>query len=309
MTRFDLHPEDLLERAERGALPAADLARLEQHLAECTVCRVERALRAQAMLDSAPLRDEQLLLARVKRDVAQQLQNPTLRRAPRKRAAVGVVLLIASIASAAAAATTLVVLQRQQRVEALAPSPRVAKPLPPRPVAHSSPVAPLVSAPATEESPPGSSSDTPSVEPAPKAAAPEFASSAEAFSRANAARRDGQAKDAARLYRGLQDRFPASSEALVSKVALGRLLLDRLGDSRGALVQFSSYLANPGNGALREEALVGRALALGRLGRSGEERAAWQALLQAAPQSTYAGRARARLLELGEPAAGAGQPR
>ena len=68
MTRFDLHPEDLLERAERGAINTADRARLEQHLAECAVCRVERALSAQAAVDAAPLRDEKLLLARLKRD-------------------------------------------------------------------------------------------------------------------------------------------------------------------------------------------------------------------------------------------------
>jgi hypothetical protein len=105
-------------------------------------------------------------------------------------------------------------------------------------------------------------------------------------------------KEAMRLYRALQERHSGSGEELVSRVALGRLLLDRLGDSRGALVQFNSYLASPGNGALREEAMVGRALALGRIGRSSEERAAWRALLDAWPKSTHAKRARARLAEL-----------
>jgi hypothetical protein len=130
-------------------------------------------------------------------------------------------------------------------------------------------------------------------------------SAAEAFSRANLARRDGKVREAVRLYRTLQERFAGSSEELVSRVALGRLLLDRLGDSRGALVQFNSYLASPGSGALREEAMVGRALALGRLGRGAEERAAWHALVASWPKSAHTKHARARLAELdGEPAAG-----
>jgi TolA-binding protein len=305
MTRFDLHPEDLIERAQRGTLGSADLARLEQHLAECAVCRVERALRTQAAQDTVPLRDEQLLLARIKRDVSAELRAPSARRAPKKRAAAGLVLLAASIASAAAAATTFVVIHRQHRSELQAPAPpRVSLPPPP---ASITPPAPPAEAAAPEPVPAPTSA-----EPAAKPAALEIASAAEAFSRANQARRDGQSKDAVRLYRALQERFPSSSEALVSRVALGRLLLDRLGDSRGALVQFTSYLASPGGGALREEALVGRALALGKLGQRADERNAWQALLQAAPRSAYAERARARLAELGgsggNPAAHAAEP-
>jgi len=44
--------------------------------------------------------------------------------------------------------------------------------------------------------------------------------------------------------------------------------------------------------------MVGRALALGRIGRGAEERAAWKALLDAWPKSTHAKRAQARLAEL-----------
>src|SRR3954470_23133203 len=99
MTRFDLHPENLLERAERGAINAADRLRLEQHLAECAVCRVERALSAPAALDGAPLRDEKLLLARLKRDVTKRSQ--TSARVRGKRALIVVSLLAASVASVA----------------------------------------------------------------------------------------------------------------------------------------------------------------------------------------------------------------
>lgn len=300
MTRFDLHPEELLERASRGALSAADRGRLDQHLAECPVCRVERALGAQAALDVEPLRDEKLMVARLKRDVAQRLKTSSPQRTRRKGALLALALATGSLASVAAAAT-LVVIHRSatpQTIAAPAPAPpKAAKSHAAPPVAEAAPPATL------EPSTPEPADVTPpSTDPAPKPATVEISSAAEAFSRANLARRDGKVKEAVRLYRALQERFAGSSEELVSRVALGRLLLDRLGDSRGALVQFNSYLASPGSGALREEAMVGRALSLGRLGRSAEERAAWKALLEAWPKSTHAKRAQARLAELdGQP--------
>jgi len=296
MTRFDLHPEELLERAGRGTLSTADRRRLELHLAECAVCRVEQALGAQAALDAEPLRDEKLLVARLKRDVARRLNTTPQQRTRRKGALIAVALATGTLASVAAAAT-LVVMHRAatpQSIVAAAPAPFKAKKSQPAPrgAQPAPPAAALPSAPETSDVTP------PSTEPAPKPAVVELTSAAEAFSRANLARRDGKVKEAVRLYRTLQERFAGSSEELVSRVALGRLLLDRLGDSRGALVQFNSYLASPGSGALREEAMVGRALALGRLGRSAEERSAWKALLEAWPKSTHARRAAARLAEL-----------
>jgi outer membrane protein assembly factor BamD (BamD/ComL family) len=120
-------------------------------------------------------------------------------------------------------------------------------------------------------------------------------SPAELFARANAARRAGHTREAARSYQQLQREFPGSSEELVSRVTLGRWMLDRLHDPAGALARFDSYLANPVHTALREEALIGRALALGRLGRRTEERGAWTAFLAAFPGSVYVERAHGRL--------------
>jgi TolA-binding protein len=304
MTRFDLHPEELLERANRGAASAEELARLTQHLAGCGVCRVERALVRQVAADTAPLRDEELVLARLKRGSAAG-QAGRAQRAKGKRAVMAVVLAAGTVASVAAAATATFVIVRSgpapEAAVSTAPSQRALPATPPQraapPKAEALPELVAEEATAPDEAP---------VEPeaarsAPRAAV-EPASASELFSRANQARREGKVTEAVRLYRALQERFSGSSEELVSRVTLGRLLLDRLGDSRGALVQFNSYLASPGAGVLREEAMVGRALSLGRMGRTAEERVAWQALLDTFPKSTQRKRAHARLVELGGPA-------
>lgn len=297
MTTFDLHPEDLLERAERGVLGPAEQQRLTRHLAECTVCRVERALSAQARRDAAPLRDEQLLVARLKRDVAERLNSPPAR-AGRRRGRVLVVAFAAASLAGVAAAASFVMVRRAPAPEQLvlsAPPPVATRADQAHPKLHVTIPEPVAEAPS---SPAATEALLPSTEPAPQPAALEPTSAQELFSRANQARREGKTQEALRLYRLLQERFAGSSEELVSRVALGRFLLDRLGDSRGALVQFNSYLASPGSGALREEAMVGRALSLGRMGRGAEERAAWTALLDAWPKSTHAKRAQQRLAEL-----------
>jgi TolA-binding protein len=117
----------------------------------------------------------------------------------------------------------------------------------------------------------------------------------ELFGSANRARHDDDAARASGLYRELQRRYPASAEAVVSRVSLGRLLLDRLHDPAGALAQFDRYLAESAQDSLAEEALFGRASALLALGRPDAERETWRTLLTRYPNSVYADRARARL--------------
>jgi hypothetical protein len=306
MTRFDLHPEDLLERASRGTANAAELTRLAQHLSECDVCRVERALLTQAASDAAPLGNEKLVVARLKRAVTTRAAAPTGRHAKRKGAFAAVALAAATVASVAAAATLVIV--RGAAAPDVVVAPPSQPPPPPDPPraperAKTAEVQSIPADPAKTTEPIGKPGE-PAMAPSAARAGVDPENASELFSRANQARRDGRTTEAVRLYRALQDRFSGTGEELVSRVTLGRLLLDRLGDSRGALVQFNSYLASPGGGALREEAMVGRALSLGRLGRAAEEHAAWQALLHAFPQSTQHQRAQARLLELGGSAAG-----
>lgn len=299
MTRFDLHPEDLLERASRGTANAEERARLTQHLAGCLVCRVERTLVVQAASDGAALSGEALVVARLKRAVVARAATATGRRSKRNGAFVVFALAAGTVASVAAAATFVIVRGPAAPEAGVATEPS-ALPL--------SPATPQRSEPLRTDEPRETAADealkptdegVPQIARSAPRAAAEPAGASELFSRANQARRDGKTTEAVRLYRALQERFAGSSEELVSRVTLGRLLLDRLGDSRGALVQFNSYLASPARGALREEAMVGRALSLGRMGRSAEERAAWQALLDTFPHSTQRKRAQARLVELG----------
>ncbi len=119
------------------------------------------------------------------------------------------------------------------------------------------------------------------------------------FAEANQARRAGDIGRASGLYHLLQDQFPGSSEAQLSRVTLSLLLLDS-GDAQGALVGFERYLAGASSG-LEAEALVGRARALGRLGRRDLEAKAWQEVQRKYPSSIYGRQAGERLSALGLP--------
>jgi TolA-binding protein len=137
---------------------------------------------------------------------------------------------------------------------------------------------------------PESSLDAPSVR--------AFDSAEGLFREAHAARRAGALANARALYLRLERDFPASDEAHVAHVSLGNLLLS-MGRAQEAEQQFASYAG--GGSALAQEALVGRAQSLAALGRSAEERGAWERLLHDYPSSVYAVRAQSRLSELAAP--------
>lgn len=145
-----------------------------------------------------------------------------------------------------------------------------------------------------------SSADKPGAKDAkPEPAAKEPATASKLFGDANQARRSGDVGRASGLYHLLQDQFPGSPEAELSRVTLALLLLDS-GDAQGALSGFERYLAGASRG-LEAEALVGRARALGRLGRRDLEASAWREVQRKYPQSIYGRQAGERLLALGQP--------
>jgi TolA-binding protein len=118
----------------------------------------------------------------------------------------------------------------------------------------------------------------------------------ELFDAETAARRLGDYPRVLALHHELGQRFPRSREAQVSRATVGHLLLDR-GNPVEALANFDAYLA-AGSGNLGEEAMVGRATALDRLGRTAEASVAWRALVAAFPDTPFAAHARARVESL-----------
>ncbi len=167
-----------------------------------------------------------------------------------------------------------------------APAPRATARAPEAAVSESEP-APLPSAPALAASAPTA---------APQAL---VAGPAQLFADANAARRARDDVRAALLYRELTRAHPASAEARVARASLAQLLLEHR-DAPGALAGFDEALSS-GPQALAEEMLVGRAVALERMGDAAGERAAWSRLLGSFPSSVHAARARARLDALRAP--------
>lgn len=139
-----------------------------------------------------------------------------------------------------------------------------------------------------------------SAESVPDEAAPkEPLSATKLFADANQARRAGDVGRATGLYHLLQEQYPGSPEASLSRVTLALLQLDG-GDAQAALAGFERYLSGSSRG-LEAEALVGRARALGRLGRRDAEVSAWREVERRYPRSIYGRQAAERLSALGQP--------
>jgi TolA-binding protein len=262
--------EDWLERSD--TLDAADRRALAEHLRECAACALE--LEAPLALDEAMRHPD---MERIDRAVDAAMRVP-IARAPQWKRPRTVALLAAAAVLIAFAAAAAIATRHHDAIPPPAPQPTA------------TPTAPPTAAPTTADSA-IPIEDLPSAAPATSEAP---ATAASLFERANRARVDGDLDGAVKLYRRVVTEFPSSNEAVVAHVSLGRLLFQR-GDSQGALAEFDRYLSDPSRKDLREEALVGRARACNKLGRAGEERAAWQSLLHDFPDSMYSTQARERL--------------
>jgi TolA-binding protein len=309
VTTIDLHPEEMLDAARRGTLGAEGEADLRAHLARCAACRLSLTLPDDLRIEGAVTGADSALLASMvggaMLDEPRVAADPRFHRAhgshPWRRAAVALVLLLAGGSAGAAVwagrdtiarkfEPIIVQLRHARHAEAPREQPHVR---------HAAAAAP---APVIVEAPPVA--PPPAIVPARaprgriEVRIPGTAQSAEAlFAEANSARRAGQYSLALRRYAELRHAYPGSREELTARVVVGDLMLAE-GSAREALSSFDSYLAASADGTLAEEARVGRALALQRLGRRDEERAAWTQVLRKHPDSVQGARARSRLEEL-----------
>ncbi|HKY38050.1 MAG TPA: zf-HC2 domain-containing protein [Polyangiaceae bacterium] len=332
MTVVGLHPEELFDKLLDGELTPSERERLRGHLEGCQVCRFEY----QARLD---FQDEARVLGASSPPplVPLRAPQPAVSAKPRRRSRrlvwglAAAALISASAASAvtgqalwqgmsllfsrsntadppASTASLKLAKVEPKAKPALQPAEPAVRPAEPEVAAvsaselatrsRSAPAVPTSIRGAATKAARGAApvaKDTAAKD----SAAKEPTSAAKLFAEANQARRAGDVGRASGLYHLLQDQFPGSAEAELSRVTLSLLLLDS-GDAQGALRGFERYLAG-GMRGLEAEALVGRARALGRLGRRDLEATAWQEVQRKYPRSIYGRQASERLLALGQP--------
>ena len=322
-----MHPEDLLDRERTGQLSIEQRKRLDQHTAICASCAMIRPMSGAFARELAARGDDDARLARLC-DAAinatggmplASIEQPVhsyargrLRRRIGPFAMAAAVLLAGTVATASFWGVRQLFVHRAPPAvpEATAVIEEPHRARAPRAIEHARPApAPALPEPEVETPEPLPAPRPPvsthrvarevtrELPPAPPRVSEE-ATAERLFASANEARRRGDLSEAARLYQTLQQQHPGSREEITSRVLLARLLLDRDEDTPTALSLFNRYLAASPHGTLAEEARLGKALSLMRLGRRTEERQAWQDLLAAHPNTIHAKRAETRLEEL-----------
>jgi transmembrane sensor len=113
-------------------------------------------------------------------------------------------------------------------------------------------------------------------------------SAARIFKRANLARRAGRMKDAADGYAELLARFPRDGRAGLCAFELGRIRMDALGDTAGAIQALERAAAAGGGSSFHEDALARIVVANDALGRSDACRSARDRYLAGYPQGVHA---------------------
>lgn len=297
--------DDLIALARRGELGEPEVRRLEMVLrtSDTTRALYDVGSSFDAKLTRRPGDEE--LLARVRDRVKAQVAASALAGAPPRKQRwrlAALALLVAGAAAASVVALQALTSRGPDQTVVSQPS-KVATPTPT--AATLPPVAPARPAQGARDGEragahePSATSSAAPEGPSPTAHTPNAVSAPEVtapglFAAGNAARKSGAQANALATYHKLQQAYPGSPEARVSRVLSGRLLLG-MGRTDAALAQFDHYLAGAAESGLAEEALWGKAQALSRLGRTAEEQRVWRILLQRFPKSVYATTARQRL--------------
>jgi TolA-binding protein len=280
------HPEALIDLALHGRLEEAQWRNLREHLVACRPCSTQIRLAGWMNRDAGDDLADALMRDRItlSRVLERWEQGRPRRRFPLVPRWVLIGAAAVALSGATAAATWWS--SRQTRPEPQPPPSmiraRTSRPrLPPAIPATSPPEAP-----APEQ--------TVGEQPA-KLIRKEQPAASVLFARASDLRSRGQIAAAVATFRRLQRLYPDSRESGISPLVLGRLWLEN-GRADLAAPEFSRYLKS--GGAASEEALMGHAVALRRMGRVSEEAADWNTLLDEYPGSLYAADARRRLDEL-----------
>jgi hypothetical protein len=311
--QVDMHPEELLDHERNGELTPEERERLDSHTKKCAPCALVRAATRDFEAERKSVPGDAALINRISGvalEAAATLAGPASghrsafvrsrpRRVRRAWAIAGVLMFAATGATASFWSVRHVLVSRlfvNTPSQAPAPPPQPKEAPPPRaagPRVEFTPLEAPVPAPQAARAP------APRVTTAPKAAEEPALSAEQILTAANEARRHGDSVQAAKAYRQLmQPPYAGTRESSLARFNLAKMLQERGEDPGQTLALFTSFLAESPNGTLAEEARLGRAVALQRLGRPQEERQAWQDLLSSHPQSIHAERARKRLDEL-----------
>ncbi len=306
------HPEHLLDGFVKGELSDEEQAQLDTHLTQCDACRLELGLagvlkqdiKSFSLVGRRGVQQDSAVEGALSAMLADQvLRVPALRTLPvthfRVRRSLGQRVLVGGLLFSLGAAAAVLVMRQLNEVPA-----EPASPASPSVPGSQETVSGTSQAPPKPLSVPKEAKDEAAKDaaetdggkleeskPEPASATSTIASAAELFAEATKLRRAKDTAQAAARYQMLQRTYPSSQEALVSRLAMGQLLL---GNQPGqALAQFDGYLKR--GGPLRLEALVGKARALDKLGESQLARATWKEVLESAPDSIYAEQARRHL--------------
>lgn len=270
--------DDRMSLLRRGGVETPEFEAFMEHLRVCDDCwgawLAWRCLEPDGAVQPG---DEKLVARAADRTLRAWRRDLPRGRRTARAAAAAAVLLIGAMASAG-------IFEYQRRAgqreaipvspHALFASPRTRRPNEP---AGQAMALPLMPAPTEADARPfrrGRSEPAPAtvaaLEPGPwdPGANP---SAAALFEEATEARRNGQLEAAIASFERLQSDFPRTPEATVSLVSLAELFVNG-GTPASALPLFDEYLARAPAGPLSPEALVGKARALDRLGRTDEAR-------------------------------------